>query len=278
MASSSSSGLAAAAATAAAAEKESNRGIWIPCLLDDEKLRVAENEGLLRAGDWRSGFGETVPHPQAGERVHFGTHLDRGLPFPPSDFLSEVIYHYGVQLYHLPPNSILEMSAYATLCEGYIGIRPSLTLFRFYFHVRRNSITAGNPYITDTISLSVRRERSYPRISASESVKQWPATFFYHKDFPAPSKATALSAFINRAATALPSWDEAPPALNDDLILAKRRIEYLIKHKGLKGSDLVQSWVACRIQPLQHHGDRLMHSITASKNDSLCISPKALKP
>ena len=47
-----------------------------------------------------------------------------------------------------------------------------------------------------------------------------------------------------------------------------------MEHKGLKGSDLVHCWVACRIQRLQHHGDQLMHSITASKKDSLRICSK----
>ena len=198
-----------------------------------------EKEGLLRAGDWRSDPGKTIPNPRAGERVHFGTQLDRGLSFPPLEFFSEVIDHYGVQLHHLPPNSLLEMSAYASLCEGFLGIRPSLTLFRYYFHVRRNSITAGVPYITGTISFSLRRERAYPKILASDSVKQWPATFFYHRDIPSPGKATALPAFVDGAATAQPSWDEAAPALTDDLILTKTQIEHLNKHTGLKGSDLV---------------------------------------
>ena len=52
--SSSSSGLAAAAAAAkaeAAAEKESYRGIWIPCALDEAGLKNVEKEGLLVADD-----------------------------------------------------------------------------------------------------------------------------------------------------------------------------------------------------------------------------------
>ena len=202
--SSSSSGLAAAAAAAkaeAAAEKESYRGIWIPCVLDEVGLKNVE-EGLLVADDRRRGSGETIPNPHEGERVHFGTHLDRGLSFPPSEFFSEVIDHYGVQLHNLPPNSLLEMSAYVALCEGFLGIRPSLLLFRFYFHVRRNSITAGVPYITGTISFSLRRDRAYPKISASDSVKQWPATFFYHRDILALGKTTALPVFVDGAATA----------------------------------------------------------------------------
>lgn len=277
MASTSSSGSAVMAA-AAAAEKESYRGVWIPCILDDPKLRVIEEEGLLHATDWWRSFGETIPNPRHDERVHVATHLDRGLSFPPSYFFSEVIGHYGVHLHHLPPNSILEMSSYASLCEGYLGIRPSLTRFRYYFHVRRNSITVGNPYITGTISFSVRKERVYPRIMASESVKQWSSTFFYHKDIPAPGKDHDLLAFIDGTAMPQESWDELALTLIDDLILTKRRNEYLMKQKGLKGSDLVQCWVARRIQPLKHHGDRLMHSITLSKKDSLRISPKTLEP
>ena len=148
-----------------------------------------------------------------------------------------------------------------------------MTLFWYYFHVRRNSITASVSYITGTISFSLRHDRAYPKILAIDSVKQWPATFFYHRDIPAPDKATALPAFVDSAATPQESWDEDAPALTDDLLLAKRRIEYLMKHKDLKGSDLVHCWLAGRIQPIQHHGDWLMHSITKSRLDSLRICP-----
>ena len=39
------------AAMEAAVEKESFRGVWIPCVLDDEKLHGMETEGLLCADD-----------------------------------------------------------------------------------------------------------------------------------------------------------------------------------------------------------------------------------
>src|SRR3954462_6632635 len=110
------------------------------------------------------------------------------------------------------------------------------------------------------------------RINASESVKRWAGTFFYHKDIPAPGKVEGLPAFTDGVAPHQNSWDAEAPELSDILILAKRRIEFLMKHEGLHGSDLIHYWLKRRIQPLQHHGDRLMHQIMSDKKDKMRVS------
>ena len=92
--------------------------------------------------------------------------------------------------------------------------------------------------------------------NASESVKCWARILFYHKDILAPGKAECLPAYIDGAAPHQNSWDTEAPELSDILILAKRQIEFLMKHEGLHGSNLIHYWLERRIQPLQHHGDR----------------------
>ena len=64
--------------------------------------------------------------------------------------------------------------------------------------------------------------------------------------------------------------------LSDILIHAKRRIEFLMKHMGIHGSDLIHCWLERRIQPLQHHGDRLMYQITGAKKDSMRVNPNQI--
>ena len=50
--------------------------------------------------------------------------------------MSEVMCRYGVNPQHLPPNFILVLSGYASLCEGYLGIWPFVNLWAKYFLFR----------------------------------------------------------------------------------------------------------------------------------------------
>ena len=261
--------------SSAAAEDKALRGLWIPSTVADEELRTAEEEGLIYTGSWRSAAGHPTPAPIAGEHVHFLSHILRGISLPPSDFLLRVLEFYGVQLHNLPPNSILELSAFVALCEGYLGVRPSLTLFRYYFGIRKNSISAGVPYTTGTLSLSLRRGRVYPKICASESVKQWAGSFFYHKEIRTPNQKTTFPAFANGHAPHRPSWDAIAPEPTEFIIFAKRRIEYLMHNHGPRGTDLVHCWLENRIQPLQHR-DKLMCELTAEMGDHIRISDQKL--
>ena len=56
-------------------------------------------------------------------------------------FRSAILDTYQIQLLHLHPNSILILSIFAYLCEAYIGVRPSVDLFRSIYALR---LTAHN--------------------------------------------------------------------------------------------------------------------------------------
>src|SRR4051812_5135483 len=101
--------------------------------MDNAELQVMEDEGYLITGAWWSADGDTAPGLRDGERVLFGMHVDRGHSLPPLDFFIEVLQYYGVQIHNIPPNSFLELSAHAALNKGFLDIRPSLTLFRYYY-------------------------------------------------------------------------------------------------------------------------------------------------
>ena len=65
--------------------------------------------------------------------------LYAGLVPPFSDFLLAILEVYQIQLLHLHPNSILILAIFAHLCEAYIGIRPSVALFRSFYALRRTA-------------------------------------------------------------------------------------------------------------------------------------------
>src|SRR5215216_2872154 len=94
-------------------------------------------EGLA----WRAApAGEVTPSPQAGEKVYLKAQLVRDISLPISHFFLSVLNHFKVQPHNLSPNSILVLSNFAELCEGYLGIRPRLDLFVYFFTVKRESV------------------------------------------------------------------------------------------------------------------------------------------
>src|SRR4051812_22208756 len=95
----------AASAGSSAAKEKKMWGLSIPSAMDTAELQVMQDEGFIIAGAWRSASGHSIPAPLDGKRVLFGTHVDRSLSLPSSDFFIEVLNHYGVHLHNLSPNS-----------------------------------------------------------------------------------------------------------------------------------------------------------------------------
>ena len=64
----------------------------------------------------------------------------RGLGLPASDFLRNFLNRYALQPHHLPANAFFILSSFVALCEGYIGILPSLELWARLYSLQTNSI------------------------------------------------------------------------------------------------------------------------------------------
>lgn len=70
------------------------------------------------------------------EIVLFRPFIKRWLGLPSSHFLRGLLHFYGITLNHLTPNSILHISIFVHLCETFLGIPPSMTLFWYYFKLK----------------------------------------------------------------------------------------------------------------------------------------------
>jgi hypothetical protein len=55
---------------------------------------------------------------------------------PACPFLHGFLNYYGIKLNHLNLNSILHLSFFVHLCETFLGIPPSITLFRYFFKLK----------------------------------------------------------------------------------------------------------------------------------------------
>ena len=59
-----------------------------------------------------------------------------GLVPPFSDFFLEILRAYDLKLLHLTPGAILDLSVFAYVCEAFVGVMPSVALFRHFFYPR----------------------------------------------------------------------------------------------------------------------------------------------
>nr|ABA96228.1 retrotransposon protein, putative, unclassified [Oryza sativa Japonica Group] len=59
-----------------------------------------------------------------------------GLVPPFSSFFMDILEFYDLQMAHLTPNAVMTLAIFAHLCEMFIGVRPSLRLFRWFFTVQ----------------------------------------------------------------------------------------------------------------------------------------------
>lgn len=172
-----------------------------PLNQDNGRMEIidADSRGAIRTGArWTSSRKgshrvgapgrEVEPNPPAGFTVLFVPYLRAGLRLPESDFLIEVLNHYRIELVHLVPNSVLVLSIFAHMFEAFLGITPSLCLFRFYYQIIRNkkgSGALGSLYF----KFQDTDKRVFPFLATKNSNPSWNKKWFY-SEVPKESRIT----------------------------------------------------------------------------------------
>jgi hypothetical protein len=82
---------------------------------------------------WQPAAGEDIPTPNMNEIVVFSSFFQRGFGLLARDFLRGLLQHYQIELVHLNPNSILQITIFIHLCKAFLGIPPNFPLFKNYF-------------------------------------------------------------------------------------------------------------------------------------------------
>src|SRR4051812_4894981 len=257
-------------------EPDSHKGDWRGSDITGRGIQEMVAEGYLPAMEglaWRAEpASEVTPSPQAEEKVYLKAQLVRGISLPISHFFLSVLNHYKVQPHNLSPNSILVLSNFAALCEGYLGIRPRLDLFVYFFTVKREAGHSKEELRNcGTISFKIRPGRRFPDIVGHEYCKNWQRTYFYGPDIPLAGQEVTYPEFVDGATAEVSTWRSHASLPSDlDASRAIRRIEWFVE-TGLTGFDLAMCWFIRQIQPLQHRA-KFMHEYTSDRRDTLRIS------
>ncbi|KAK1612405.1 hypothetical protein QYE76_036078 [Lolium multiflorum] len=233
-----------------ARNREGEKGQRWPSEITDSELRAFEKEGLIAPDTWSFNKNSITPTPEPDERVFTKDWVERGISLPPSEFFLSVLSTYGLQPHNICPNSFLLLSNFATLYEGYLGVRPDVCLWQFFYRVKKETndkimVNCGSMIFV------LHTKRIFPTLASHESVRYWNTVWFYVKNISVPGIHDGLPAFVNKPPEELTSWSFIPAlAQYSELEKMARRISWLV-HDGLTGMDLTLSWFTRRIQPLK---------------------------
>jgi hypothetical protein len=128
---------------------------------------------------WRICRGVTVPTEDTHKSVVYIPFLIRGLALPISPFFHGLLDFYNLNLTHLNPNSILQISVFVHLCEAYLGILPHVGLWKYLYHYHPG-MAGGQHQLVGGVSLEMRRGRKteYLDIPLKDSIKGWRLEWF----------------------------------------------------------------------------------------------------
>ena len=128
---------------------EQHGGDWDGSNVHDDHVEFLRNTRRLPGADKvevrLTPAKEITPEPQEGERVVFHSHFLRGIGLPVSAFFRSFLDFYQLQPHHLTPNTVVLLSAFVTLCEGFLGVLPTLELWGEFFQSKLGTRMQGVP-------------------------------------------------------------------------------------------------------------------------------------
>jgi hypothetical protein len=166
-----------------------------------------------------------------------------GLIPPFSPFFFAILAHYQIQALHLQPNSILLLSVFAFYCEAFVGVQPSVALFRHFFSL----CLSGDKCCTACVSFIEvkRKEKAEIHLKAGKKVEVYRNRWIL-------MEAKEVNPLLE-VPTSLPvqhaGWKSKE--LTDPL--ARPVLAWIVAHgrAKLSGPEIVREFLVQRIAPLQ---------------------------
>ena len=193
--------------------------------------------------------GEQRPRPEGQERVVFLTHFERGFGLPASTFFRAFLEFFGLQPHHLGAGAIVQLSGFVTLCEGYLGVEPTIDLWARFFSLKQQGPSAGEFADCGAAVISKRSGADFPKIPLEDSAKKWQNSFFYVRNLGADR--INLPAFAIAPPRAKTNWGYSPRRPSQEIVNLCERVTVMRTQEGLTGTDLLAAFIMRRVLPLQ---------------------------
>lgn len=196
---------------------------------------------------WRLAYGKPFQTPDTHKIVVFTHFFYSGFALPISNFFRGLLDFYGINIYHLNPNSILHIAVFIHLCKAFLGIHPYFMLFRCILFLKAQP-DKNNPCLVGGSGLQLRGSlaRKFSGLPFKTSNKGGHASWFY----------------IQNPALSLPEYSCTPPVykeiwsslpIGDELTQANTLLDRLlqIKEQGLQGEQVTRQFIKCRLAPIK---------------------------
>jgi hypothetical protein len=133
---------------------------------------------------------------------------------------------------------MMTLSVFATLCEAYMGIWPSVELFRrlLYF---KTQMTDSIPVTCRGASFYARKTAGFPKLTGKESCKKWYCSFFYVQNLRKDVDCVNLPPFDVGGPVKRDNWSAYFLGPGTDMANILRRIVALQAEGSLKPSNLL---------------------------------------
>jgi hypothetical protein len=159
-------------------------------------------DGLIQEKDlvdWKVPGQHRVPAPSPGEIVLFISFVRAGLCLPASAFLHRFLQYFGICLNHLTSNGVLHLFVFVHLCEAFLGIPPSISLFRYFFHLKPHPWSDNiSPLGGCGIQFHQDKKNLFFDYDLVDSMKEWRFEWFYTGNMlPALSFHSDSSPLVN---------------------------------------------------------------------------------
>jgi hypothetical protein len=177
--------------------------------------------------------------------VVFFSFFQRRFGLSACDFFRGLLDHYQIELVHLNPNSILQITIFIHLYEAFLGIPPNFPLFKNYFFLKYQS-SAANRKVIGGVGLQTHPRAGFLDLPMKTSLWGWHNTWFYCENHE-PS----LPPFVGRLPDFQGSWSEEPTPLELPHVTALTNKINLLKERGLIGVCVPAHWLSHRVIPLR---------------------------
>jgi hypothetical protein len=251
------------------------KGSWEGSWVKEKQIELLRRGRVLPPTDLvgcRPAGTERVPAPGPGETVVFYDHFLRGFALPVSSFMRLFLDHFRLQPHHIGANAMMILSAFATLCEAYLGIWPNVELFRRLIYFKTQTAETV-PVICGTTCFYARKTVDFPGIKGKESCKKWQRSFFYVKNLKEGADHINLPPF-EASGPERDNWSAPLPRPSPDMEKILQRISTLQTEGGLEPSDLLLAFLVARVSPLQRRSHKMC--FLGSAKDPTSHSSKAL--
>ena len=176
-----------------------HQGRWMASSVTEEDIAKLREAGYLIA-DVKHRLPapeQFIPTPEPNESVVFVSHFLQGLGLTLDPFVRGLMFYYGLDFYDLAPNSILHISSFIVVCEGFLHVTPHFGLWIKTFNVKPKMIEGRHVECGGAI-ISRNADAPWPEGSFPEVSDVWQRRWFYvtaprgTKWEAAPSFARAL--------------------------------------------------------------------------------------